>query len=366
MNKNTILVIEDEASIRENIAEILSLKKYIVLTAQNGSEGLTMAIKNKPSLIISDITMPIMDGLELLKNVRNHKEICNTPFLFLTAKADRSDFRKGMDLGADDYILKPFSVSELISAINSRLNRQQKIEDDLKERVSQLMKQTTDTSSHEYNTPLNGILGFSELILSSYDNFTSKRIKEFVNMIRESGLRLKKTVDRTLLFKNLMSIQKEDLRQTKEKLYHYTINQEDCEIICNKLLKSLERKNEIRINIEPAKVNVDSTYLKIIMEELTENAVKFCDENTKIEITGQIINDQYQLTIYNQGKGFKPEQIDSIAPFTQFERNKFEQQGSGLGLFNVKKICELYDFDFHIESEYAVYAKIIISFKLID
>jgi CheY-like chemotaxis protein/CRP-like cAMP-binding protein len=119
----TILLIEDNDEIRENTAEILELAMYNVFTASNGKEGIEKAIDVKPDLIICDIMMPVLDGYGVLHTLQKNEEIKNTPFIFLTAKTERTDFRKGMELGADDYITKPFDGTELLNAVDSRLRK---------------------------------------------------------------------------------------------------------------------------------------------------------------------------------------------------------------------------------------------------
>jgi CRP/FNR family transcriptional regulator, cyclic AMP receptor protein len=118
-----ILLIEDNDDIRENTAEILALANYKVTTAANGKEGVQLALEHKPDLIICDIMMPVLDGYGVLHAIQKNAEIKNTPFIFLTAKTERSDFRKGMELGADDYITKPFDGTELLNAVDSRLKK---------------------------------------------------------------------------------------------------------------------------------------------------------------------------------------------------------------------------------------------------
>ena len=118
-----ILLIEDNDDIRENTAEILELSNYDVIVAENGKIGVEKAIKFLPDLIICDIMMPGLDGYGVLHAVHRNETIKNTPFIFLTAKTERSDFRKGMELGADDYITKPFEGIELLNAVESRLKK---------------------------------------------------------------------------------------------------------------------------------------------------------------------------------------------------------------------------------------------------
>jgi CRP-like cAMP-binding protein len=120
-----ILLIEDNAEIRENTSEILELDGYEVLTAENGKVGVDIAIRELPDLIICDIMMPVLDGYGVLHLLSKHEKTASIPFIFLTAKAERTDLRKGMDMGADDYITKPFDDVELLSAIESRLRKKE-------------------------------------------------------------------------------------------------------------------------------------------------------------------------------------------------------------------------------------------------
>lgn len=118
-----LLLIEDNAEIRENTAEILELAGYDVRTAENGKIGVELALEKKPDLIICDIMMPVLDGYGVLHLINQNKDLAGIPFIFLTAKAERGDFRKGMEMGADDYITKPFNDVELMTAIERRLRK---------------------------------------------------------------------------------------------------------------------------------------------------------------------------------------------------------------------------------------------------
>ena len=118
-----ILLIEDNAELRENTAEILELANYQVSTAENGKTGVQKALENKPDLIICDVMMPVLDGYGVLHLVNKNDNLKGIPFIFLTAKSERSDMRRGMEMGADDYVTKPFTDIELLNAIESRLKK---------------------------------------------------------------------------------------------------------------------------------------------------------------------------------------------------------------------------------------------------
>ena len=119
----TILVVEDNDVIREDVAEMLGLANYQVMTAINGKEGLEKIFANIPDLVLSDIAMPVVDGMGMLHVLRKDPKTVDLPFIFLTSKSDRHDFRSAMDLGADDYITKPFSGDELLNAVENRFKK---------------------------------------------------------------------------------------------------------------------------------------------------------------------------------------------------------------------------------------------------
>ena len=138
--KEKILLIEDDTIVRENTAEILMLANYNVLASSGGKEGIAKAKVYQPDLIICDILMPELDGYGVLQIVMRDKKLQKIPFIFMSAKTNHSDVRKGMDLGASDYITKPFEESELLSAIESRLKRNAVFEKETEKAENQIIK----------------------------------------------------------------------------------------------------------------------------------------------------------------------------------------------------------------------------------
>src|ERR1700710_3334434 len=139
MKKLRILVVEDEPRMRANLATILSMEGYEVVTASDGREGVAAARQHKPDFIFCDLAMPNLDGHGMLAAVRADDTIARTPFVFLTARGDRPDIRTGMNLGADDYLVKPVDVSELVGAIQSRLQRHEELTPRARELTPQLL-----------------------------------------------------------------------------------------------------------------------------------------------------------------------------------------------------------------------------------
>ncbi len=152
-----VLVIEDNKAVRENIAEILSMANYKTLSAENGKIGIEVATKETPDIIICDIMMPELDGYGVLHMLNKNPKLSAIPFIFLTAKADRSDFRKGMEMGADDFITKPFDDIELLNAIETRLKK------------SEMLKTEFSVSASGINDFINQARSSTKLSLTSGD-----------------------------------------------------------------------------------------------------------------------------------------------------------------------------------------------------
>ncbi len=133
-----ILLIEDNKDMRENTAEILELAHYEVITAENGKDGVEKAMKLNPDLIVCDIMMPVLDGYGVLHLLSKNDQTASIPFIFLSAKAERSELRRGMEMGADDYVTKPFDDIELLNAIESRLQKSERVRRDFSRDITGL------------------------------------------------------------------------------------------------------------------------------------------------------------------------------------------------------------------------------------
>jgi CRP/FNR family cyclic AMP-dependent transcriptional regulator len=159
-----ILFIDDNNELRSNTAEILELANYKVFTAENGKAGVETALRERPDLVICDIMMPVLDGYGVLHALQKNSATMNTPFIFLTAKTEKTDLRKGMEAGADDYIMKPFTGTELLNAVEGRLKKV--------ELLRQHFSREEDTVA---STRLNGASMLRELVDGRYSNKYKKK-----------------------------------------------------------------------------------------------------------------------------------------------------------------------------------------------
>jgi len=338
-----ILVVEDEAPILENIIEALELEGYDAQGAANGQLGLELATQFLPDLIICDIAMPVMNGYEMLLRVRGNPQTASIPFIFLTANVDRASMRLGMESGADDYITKPFRIDELLTAIESRLERQKLIVNEYEDQLAQLRGSIIHVLPHELRTPLTSILGYSELIMLDANTLDKPQIVEMVATINQNSQRLYHLTENFLVY-----AQTEVIRNDPERLRSLHGHNLCCprDLIVSQAQAQAERVGrtaDLELSVEDVPtIQVVEDNLRKIVEELTSNAFKFSKPGSPVSVSGGPQDDQYRLTIVDHGQGMTPKEIAHIDAYVQFERRLYEQQGAGLGLTISRRLAELH------------------------
>ena len=346
-----ILVIEDDADILQNIIDTLHIEGYECRGANDGIPGVDIAKSWLPDLIVCDIMMPGMNGYDVLMELRNYNETAKIPFIFLTAKTEWSDMRKGMLLGADDYLTKPFVPEELIEAIKIRLKKNEELTKSYRNRIESLRQNIARSLPHELRTPLTGIIGYSELLLMDFDTMSKDRIKEWLEVIYNSGLRLHRATENCLMYAQLeiTALDNErlsDLRQASCQDVEHIIN-----MVAKAKASQYKREDDLKLNIKNVSIRISEPDLTKIVEELCDNSFKFSEEKSSIFIETQITVNSLIIKVTDFGRGISPESLKEVGAYMQFERALYEQQGLGLGLVIVKRLVELYGGQFFVQSE---------------
>ena len=346
-----ILIIEDEAQIRNNIREILELSEFEAIVAENGLQGLQLAKDKHPDLIICDLMMPELDGYGVLTQLRQDITTATIPLIFLTAKSQWSDLRRGMELGADDYLTKPFQANELLQAITTRLDKKAIANEHTQEKLKHLSSSISHSLPHEINTPLNHILGISNLLVDDYNLFSQEETLEMLGLIHQAGLRLHRLTLNFIMYADLELLASDPakigvLRNNGLKTFVQSV----IENVAVKIAHNKNRSADLSIEISDAVVTISSVKLSKIAEEIIDNAFKFSQPNTPVKIIGYSSNNTFHLDIIDHGRGMTQEQIAGVWAYVQFERKIYEQQGSGLGLSIAKKLVELHGGQFSIQS----------------
>ncbi len=345
-----ILVIEDTLNVRENIIEILETEDYEVHGAENGKIGVEMAIKIQPDLVLCDIMMPVMDGYETLVAMRKNVATSTVPFIFLTAKNTRQDQRLGMELGADDYIPKPFTMEELLGAVSMRLKRSAEFIEKSEEKLTELTKNMGTPITEVIREPLKAVIGFSKMLMTEFNHMEKFEMAEFNQLIYRAGMKLNSIVGKSFLFYQLeaLSLDREKLEEKK---------QESCknikaltENLIIELGNEMNRQEDIMISFEDANLQLPSDFFISTIREIAENALLFSPKRTSIRVVGGRDGNQYIVTIRDEGLGMTQEQISKIGAYQKFQDDLEDKSGVGLGLTNTKKIIESFGGTFLIKS----------------
>lgn len=362
--KKKILVIEDEQDIRRDITKILSMNGYEVYQAENGTEGIKMAYSHLPDLIISDIMMPEIDGYGVLRELQKSPQTSTIPFIFLSAKSARNDIREGMNLGADDFITKPFDFDEILEAVKKRLEKVEKTEKKYNTKYEALAENLRNYLPHEIRTPLNVILGLSDFLRKNYDHTTYHEARDMLQNINESAKRLQRLFENYLFYANLELTsadpkEVEALRRKHTPLAEYLLRD-----IVVYSAGNAGRTNDIELDLEEGSVAIPENYFMKIVEEVLDNAYKFSERGKPIKIQTNSFKGYYFIHITDYGRGMTQEQINNIGAHIQFERRIHEQQGAGLGLAIVRAITKLVGGELIIKSEPNVFTTVSIKLPL--
>ncbi len=351
MKNNKILVIEDEPTIRENIKEILQIAKFQPIVAADGNEGIKLAIANLPDLIICDIMMPELDGYQVLEMIKEEKKTQNIPFIFLTAKSERNDFRYGMNLGADDYLTKPFNLEQLLTAINTRLKKKINIENETETKLKELRQNINLSLPHELRTPLNGILGSGYLLKQLSHDPQPEDIEEIADVIIESGERLYQLIQNYLLYAELELLGTDINYQTSLKTpENRCLTSSIIKDIATKEAEKADGKFDLSLNLEDGVVFVEKAYFEKMLQEIINNAFKFSEKGSPVQIITNNNEEYFNIFVIDHGRGMSANEIVNIGAYKQFNRKIYAQEGVGLGLAIAKRIVELSGGSFNIKS----------------
>jgi len=346
-----ILVVEDEKAQRLMVLTMLKSHGFEVIGAENGAEGVELAREHSPDLILSDIHMERGDGYSMLSAIRNDQATSTIPVIFITGMADMSVMRESMQLGADDFIPKPFSQADLLAAVKTRLDKQQKLSVQASKRLDELRASMSMTVPHEMRTPLNGILGYSDIMRKQFDDLEPLEVGRMAERIHKNAKRLERLVENYLLYAQ-MEFQKEEMHK-KELFDSETPNAEhSIEQIAIQKASDFGRTADLYLHLSPGQVSVSPKYFAKIVEELVDNGFRYSKTGSHVLVRSENRNNQFFFSVTDQGRGMTAEQISQIGAFVQFERQVYEQQGQGLGLTVTRRLVELHGGKMEISSEY--------------
>lgn len=350
----TILLVDDDLQVRTMFGLALRRNGYHVLEAVSGTEGLAMARQHLPDLVLTDINMPGGDGSTLLHDIRHDPELRTKQVVLMTGRPDLVTPRKGMEDGADDFLVKPISLDALMNCVKARFSRASiswRVED---ETVAKIRSLVPANLPHEFFTPLTGIIGLIDILRSDDSTFSPAEISDIYNDIHYSSLRLHRTLRNYLLVLDLEGTSSEPAPPLSAGEVEKNV-----QAGIKEALTLNERSKDLILRVKAGALSVKPGDLTRIVEALVDNAFKFSRQGTPVEVE---LDANGLLTVSDKGRGMAADEIKRIGAFKQFDRKKQEQQGLGLGLILVQKLAALSQAKFSITSQPGVGTQVQISF----
>jgi signal transduction histidine kinase len=354
MSESKILIVEDDPSLLEGIRAILELDGYHVLSAENGKQALDV-LRNElicPDLIVSDIMMPYMDGLELLQAVRQEPKWLAIPFIFLTAKSDKTDMQRGKILGVDDYLVKPFDGEELLIAVEARLKRQRALRNAQADNVNSLKRNILTILNHEFRTPLTFVVAYADMLdVETPSELTEDELLTFLKGVGSGASRLRRLIENFIL---LVELETGDAERTFE-WRRTTIS--DLPVLlqglADRVIHTYAPGRVCQLELQPdiPAFVADREYLQIALTQFLSNAFKFSADHQPIVLGAQAENGELHFWVRDFGRGIPPDQLGSIWEiFFQINRDQHEDQGTGSGLAIARGIARLHHGRVQVDS----------------
>jgi two-component system, sensor histidine kinase and response regulator len=364
MKTPSILVVDDEPNNFDVIETLLANQEYILHYASGGSEAIASLDTFDPDLILLDVMMPDINGIEVCRQIKSMKKWQVLPIIMVTALNSKEDLARCLEAGADDFIGKPVNGLELRARVQSmlrirdqyhRIQSFSKVQRNtinfLNDNLNDLRGNIAYSLSHELNTPLNGLLGGLRLLIDDLDRLNDKQIHDLLDMSYKSAIRLEKLTKKFLNYLHLeLELTSIGEKTDETKILDRLSSSNFIEDIAKNIAQQYQRENDLIYEVETTKLSVAANHLKWIATELIDNGFKFSKPNTPVTVRGECKDQTFYLCVIDQGRGMTEEQISKVEAFMQFERAKYEQQGMGLGLKIAQKATELYKGRFQITS----------------
>lgn len=340
----TILLIEDEAPIRGNLREMLEAEGYAVREGVDGEDGIRQALREVPDLVICDVMMPGKDGYAVLAELRQRDDTLEVPFLFLTARADRESLRKGMELGAEDYLTKPFTRAEVLAAVEARLRRAESIAKRLRDQLAKMRQILSRSLPHEILTPLNGILGLSAMLVEEYESMRRGEVRELAQGISESGENLHRLVRRFLLFSE-MQLALADAGQTaRMRAESVPDSAAQVERAAREVLKGTPRQPDLVVSLGEGNPGMLPAHLELCVQEMLLEALRRTKPGKALRLSCGPSRTGWRLSLHAEGGSIDPSEL------RRMRDGGAAADGMGLGLSALRAAADLYRGEFAIDS----------------
>lgn len=353
-----ILLVENQLDLQEEICDVLRYEGFETEAVADVQRAHLALEKHRIDLILCSMLMPHQQGMCFLKEVRAESRYNSIPFVFLTGVVQIDVLRQAMDAGADDYLLKPIRSKDLISAVRSRLQRAEALKNVGYEKLVQQRQVLLHHFPHEVFTPLNVSLNVGKIIKKKRHDIAPHELNTWSDLLIRNNTRLLHLLENQLMY---LELHISDMQN--EPAPPPLALKSQLEQIAQERADAHQRPDDLKLHLEDISYPIRGKHFQIIARALIDNAFKFSPPKTPVVISLQVKSDRIYFEVTDTGQGMPRQHIESIQAFQQFNRDKLEQQGLGLGLKLCQHLLEVLQGHLHIESVEGRYTHVQVALK---
>jgi two-component system, sensor histidine kinase and response regulator len=345
-NAGRILIVDDIPQNIKVLGALLRKEGYEIEVALSGREALEWVVERPFDLILLDIMMPEMDGYEVCKQLKANSQTASIPVIFLTAKYDSDSVVRGFNVGAVDYLTKPFASEELIMRVRTHLTLRQRTME--LERLNASKDKFFSIIAHDLVNPFHALLGLTDVISANYDNYSDTERKEMIKIIQKSAQTGYK------LLSELLEWSRQNLQKSALKLRKFVLADAVFEVVESIKYAALKKEQKLTIAIDPGIIILaDYEVTKIIIRNLTNNAIKFTPPHGSITIGAYKSTSMVTIQVADTGIGIRPEVANQLFKLDKSFTNKGTEGelGTGLGLVLCHDFVKTHGGDIWVKSE---------------
>lgn len=356
----SILIVEDNEELRINLEDILTSEGYKVIIAVDGADGYERAINDQPDLIISDIQMPRMNGLDLLELLQKNQATETIPVIIFSAHSEPTYIRRGMSISADDYLTKPFKIDDLLATISARFKKKEKQFQSSDKFKNNIIKKV----AHELRTPLISILSYPQLLQDNINDLSFEEIKQIAESMKISGNEMYRNVEKILLYSELLYFSENNESGDKPSNAIYKIDSAELKRSILTDLSNYTHPPGCEMDFENGIIRANADHFIFLIRELIGIIYKKTGGIDNLKILGKSRGGFYHLGISFEGK--HNYDLLTSGPDEKMDNENIVGNGLGLGLMIVKRVIMLYGGSLKVESTADNRTEVLAGFCIAD
>ncbi len=351
VSKMKVLLVDDADTFRQSVAHLLRMRGHEVIEAEDGLAGVKLARAHLPDIIVSDIVMSQVDGYALTSLLRQNAATADIPLVLITGDADLKGMRKGMTLGADDYIAKPFKMEELVAVLDHRVQRRRALHEEMERKLAALGTGIHLGLPTGLKEPLNRILEASHAVALHDPARSAADSTALAESIATAARQLERVAVNLFFHAQLELFGTDAVQRNTLRHAHLAGAETTVAAQASRWAAACGRDADLELKLTPCSAAIAAPFIAKLVEELVANAFQGSAAGTPVSVQCYDDGHNFLLTVVDQGRGMTPELVTKLTQEEPEDRDSLAQKGTGLGLPIVRKLAELHGGKLVLTSE---------------